>query len=183
MRCVALGAEPTQRGYAPTSKRVSHTIGGKNFSGPPRNFCSCVRIMPSAGSRSPAGAAREAAGIDVSFLLESQLREQVTCTTCAALSRTSDSESFDAKRRLANADRHALAVLAAGADAQVEFHVVADHLHSGQGVGTVADQRGSLDEGSDAAVFDQVGLGRGEQELAVGDVDLATAEVGGIKSP
>ena len=31
------------------------------------------------------------------------------------------------KRRLADADRHALAVLAAGADAGIERHVVADH--------------------------------------------------------
>jgi hypothetical protein len=42
--------------------------------------------------------------------------------------------------RLADADRHALAFLAAGADAGVEAHVVADHRDAGQHVRAVADQ-------------------------------------------
>ena len=44
-----------------------------------------------------------------------------------ALGGAADRQPVDAQRRLADADRHALAFLAADADAGVELHVVADH--------------------------------------------------------
>jgi CRP-like cAMP-binding protein len=42
-------------------------------------------------------------------------------------------QAVDAQRRLADADRHALAFLAAGADARIERHVVADHRDAHHG--------------------------------------------------
>jgi hypothetical protein len=45
------------------------------------------------------------------------------------VSRAAHSQAVDAQRRLADTHRHALAFLAAGADARVERHVVADHPH------------------------------------------------------
>src|SRR3546814_3851085 len=71
--------------------------------------------------------------------------------------------------------RHALALLAAGADAVVELHVVADHLHLGHHIGAVADEGGALHRRAHLAVLDEVGLGAGEHELARGDVDLAAS--------
>src|SRR4051812_29776827 len=44
-----------------------------------------------------------------------------------SLARSSDRDPFHPQRRLADANRHALAVLAAGADAGIEREVVADH--------------------------------------------------------
>src|SRR3546814_11134456 len=61
--------------------------------------------------------------------------------------------------------------LAAGADAVVELHVVADHLHLGHHIGAVADEGGALHRRAHLAVLDEVGLGAGEHELARGDVD------------
>ena len=43
------------------------------------------------------------------------------------MTRPADRDPLHAQRRLADADRHALAVLAAGADPGVELEVVADH--------------------------------------------------------
>ena len=60
----------------------------------------------------------------------------------SGLGRPAHRQPVDAQRRLADADRHALAFLAADADAGVELHVVADHADAGQRVGAVAD-RGS----------------------------------------
>ena len=60
---------------------------------------------------------------------------------------------------LADADRDALAVFAAGADAGVLGGGVADHFDFGVGVGAVADEGGAFDGGGDFAVFDQVGFG------------------------
>src|SRR5688572_27491016 len=79
--------------------------------------------------------------------------------------RAADCDLVDADCRLADADRHALTVLAAGADAGVELHVIPDHLHAGQRVRTVADQHSALDRWADLAVLDLVGLGAGEHEL------------------
>jgi hypothetical protein len=64
------------------------------------------------------------------------------------------------------ADRNALPLLAAGAHARVELHVVADHLDAGQSIRTVADQHGALDRRANLAVFDLIGLGAGEDELS-----------------
>src|SRR6267143_2876 len=91
-----------------------------------------------------------------------------------------DRQSLDAKGRLADPDRNALAVLAAGSDPGVHPQVVADHRYAGQRIGPVADQRGALDWCADLAVFDQVGLGHREHELAVRDVVLPAAKVGRV---
>ena len=81
---------------------------------------------------------------------------------------------------LADADGHALAGLAAHADAGVELHVVTDHGDAVHGIRSVADQHGALDRVRHLAVLDHVGLGAGEDELAAGDVDLAAAKGDGI---
>src|SRR5581483_11641709 len=86
-----------------------------------------------------------------------------------------------AQGRLADAYRYALAFLAAHADTRIEAHVVADHGHVLERFRAAADQRGALDGVGDLAVLDHVGLAGGEHKLAVGDVDLATAEVDRIQ--
>src|SRR5271167_430151 len=80
--------------------------------------------------------------------------------------RAADGEALDEQGRLADADRDALALLAAGADAGIEGEVVADHCYPGQHVGAIADERGALDRGPHLAVLDEIGLGRREHELA-----------------
>ena len=89
-------------------------------------------------------------------------------------------QAIDFNRRDADAYWDGLAVFAAGADAFVEFQIVADHRDSRQNVGAVADQRRAFDGRGDLAVFDHVGFAGGEDEFAVGDVDLASAEVDGV---
>src|SRR5215831_3050880 len=91
-------------------------------------------------------------------------------------------QGIDAQRRLADADRDALAVLAAGADAGIERHVVADQPDLGQRLGAGADQGRALDRRTELAVLDQVALGDGEYELARHDVDLAAAEIGAVEA-
>lgn len=103
--------------------------------------------------------------------------------TAAALDlhpRTPYRQSIHLQGRLSHAHRHALPVLAAGADAGVEFEVVAHHADAGQDVRAVADQGGALDRAGDPAVLDQVRLARREHELAGGDVHLTAAEVLGV---
>src|ERR1700741_455115 len=107
----------------------------------------------------------------------SAARSPVWYLRCAA-----NREPLDLERRLADPDRHALSLLAAGADAGVELQVVADHAHAGERVGPVADERRAFHRVRDLAVLDEIGLGGGEHELAVGDVDLAAAEVGGVEA-
>ena len=75
-----------------------------------------------------------------------------------------------------------MAGFAAGADAFIQGEVVADHGNVLQSFGAVADQGCALDRAGDFAVFDEVGLGGGEDEFAVGDVDLAAAEVDGVEA-
>src|SRR5262245_53574873 len=75
---------------------------------------------------------------------------------------TPDREPVDADRGEAHADRHALAVLAAGPDAPVEGEVVTDARDALEHVGAVADQGRSLHRGADATVLDPVGLVGGE---------------------
>src|SRR4029077_7450001 len=70
-----------------------------------------------------------------------------------------DSNAVDAQGRLADADRDALAVLAASADAVVELEIVADHRHPVQVGRPVADQHGALDRGADFAVLEPIGFG------------------------
>src|SRR6267143_4237852 len=85
---------------------------------------------------------------------------------CAPLSRAADRESFDPERRLDDADRHALPILAAGSNTVVEFQVVADHRDARQHIGTIADQGGALEGCAHAAVLDGIRLARREHELA-----------------
>ena len=47
-----------------------------------------------------------------------------------SLRRSADGEPLDADRRLSYANRHALPILPAHADAGIEAHVVSDHRHS-----------------------------------------------------
>src|SRR5271155_2088122 len=91
---------------------------------------------------------------------------------------STDRNAVDAQGRLADADRHALAVLAAGADAVVERKIVADHGDAVQVGRSVADQHGALDRCADLAVLDAIGLGALEHVFARSDVDLAAAEIG-----
>ena len=68
-------------------------------------------------------------------------------------------DAVDTQRRLADADRHALAVLAASANAVVQPHIVADHRNAVQVSRPIADQHGALDRRADLAVLDAIGLG------------------------
>src|SRR5712671_6877928 len=63
------------------------------------------------------------------------------------------------QRGLADADRDALAVLAAGADSGIERQVIAHHGDAVKIGRAVADQHGALDPRADLAVLDFVGLG------------------------
>ena len=58
-----------------------------------------------------------------------------------------------------------MAFLAAGADAFIEPQVVANHGDILQRLGAVADQRSVLYRRGDLAIFDEVGLAGGEDEL------------------
>src|SRR5712671_4491522 len=103
-------------------------------------------------------------------------------TGVEGLTRAADRDALHAQRRLANADRHTLAVLAAGADAGVELEVVADHDDALEIGRPVADQHGALERRAELAVLDLVGLGDVEHVLARRDVDLAAAEIGGVEA-
>src|SRR4051794_134317 len=67
--------------------------------------------------------------------------------------RPADGNPVHAQSRLADPDRHALAILAAGADAGIEFEVVADHADAMQVARAVADQHRALDRRADLAVL------------------------------
>ena len=83
-----------------------------------------------------------------------------------SLARSSNRNALHPQRRLADADRHALAVLAAGADAGVEREIVADHGDPVQIGRPVADQDRALQRRADLAVLDFVGLGALEYVFA-----------------
>src|SRR5262249_33591942 len=93
---------------------------------------------------------------------------------------SSNRNSFHPQRRLPNADRDARAGLAAGTDSRVPCRVVAYHSDAMEIGRAVANQPGALQRCAKFAVFDFVGLGALEDILAGGDVDLTTAEIGGI---
>src|SRR5437763_8190703 len=109
--------------------------------------------------------------------MNSGLRSGSRMNYSALPRRATHREPVDAQRGLANADRHALAILAAGADARVEREVVADHRYARERIGPVADERGALHRIGELALLDFPGFRRREHELAVGDVDLAAAEI------
>src|SRR5207249_4501392 len=91
--------------------------------------------------------------------------------------RASHGEMADLDRGNAHAHRDALPVLAAGADAGVEFEVVADGGDARQHCRPVADEGRALYRRGDLAVFDQVSFRSREDKLAVGDIHLAATEV------
>src|SRR5262249_20920062 len=96
------------------------------------------------------------------------------------LSRPADRDAIHAQGRLADADGHALAILAAGADAGIELEIVADHANAVEVGWAVADQHGPLERLAQLAVLDLVGLGDLEHVFARGNVDLTPAEIDGI---
>ena len=99
-----------------------------------------------------------------------------------ASSRSPDGHAVDAHGRNAHAHRHALAFLAADADAFVELQIVAHHADVLHRFGTVADQRRVAHRPRELAVFDQIAFRRGEDEVAARDIDLAAAEIGAVKA-
>jgi len=66
---------------------------------------------------------------------------------------TANGHVVDLQRWLPHTDRHALAALAADADAFVERHIVVDHRDAVEHFRTGADQRGALDRTRDLAVL------------------------------
>src|SRR6266446_3238979 len=86
-------------------------------------------------------------------------------------------DAVEPQGRLADAHRHALAVLAAGADAGIELEIVAHHADAPQIGRAIADQHGTLERSPELAVLDPVGLGDLEHVFARGDVDLPAAEI------
>src|SRR5271165_946318 len=97
-------------------------------------------------------------------------------------SRAADCHAVELYRRHAYANRHALPFFAAGAHAFVELEIVAHHRDVLERLGSVANQRGVAHWSGDLAVFNEVGFGRGEDELAAGDVDRAATEIHRIQA-
>src|SRR5690606_30037268 len=91
--------------------------------------------------------------------------------------RAADRDLVHAQRRLADADRHALTVLAAGADAGVEFEIVADHGDAMQVGRAVTDQHRAFQRRAEFAVLDAIGFRALEYVFAGGNVDLTSAEI------
>src|SRR6266542_3568448 len=96
------------------------------------------------------------------------------------LSRSADSDAVYAQGRLADSDRDALAILAAGANPGIKLEVVADHADPVEVGWAIADQHGSLEGPSKLSILDPVGLGDLDDVFARGDVDLTPTEIGGI---
>src|SRR5262249_36569208 len=80
------------------------------------------------------------------------------------------------------AHRHALPVFPAGADTLIELQIVANHRDAGEHVWPVADQGSATHRRGHLSILDQIGLARGEDELAIRDIYLAAAEVHGVKA-
>src|SRR6266446_1033400 len=80
----------------------------------------------------------------------------------------------------AHSDAHPLAILAASANAPIEFEVVSDQADTVEVSRTVADQHGALQGPAKLAAIDLVGLGDLKHVLARCDIDLAAAEIDGI---
>src|SRR5262245_52060122 len=96
------------------------------------------------------------------------------------LSRPAHRDAVHAQGRLADADGHRLAILAASANAGIELEVVSDHADTVEVGRAVADQHGAFERPAKLAAIDLVGLGDLKYVLARGDIDLAAAEVDGI---
>src|SRR5262249_27417405 len=91
--------------------------------------------------------------------------------------RPTDRDAVHAQRRLPDPDRHALAVLAAGADALVERQIVADHADAVEIRRPVSDQHRPLEGSADFTVLNPVRLRALKDVLARRDIDLAAAEI------
>src|SRR6478672_257861 len=91
-----------------------------------------------------------------------------------------DGQAIDEQGRLADTCRNALAALAANTHALVQRKVVADALDPRKHGRAVANERSAFDRLGDLSASDAVGFGAGEDELAAGDVDLASAEALGV---
>src|SRR5262249_17110100 len=83
----------------------------------------------------------------------------------------------------ADADWNGLSIFTAGTHPFVKGEVITYHGHSGEHIRSVADQGCVLDRCGDFAVFDQIRLRSREDELPVGDIHLAAAEVHSEQAP
>src|SRR6187551_2685629 len=86
-------------------------------------------------------------------------RSQFGSRMYSPLCRAAHRDAIHPQRWLPDADRHALAVLAAGADAWIERKVVTDHGNAVQICGSIANEHRAFDRCGDLAVLDLVGLG------------------------
>ena len=77
------------------------------------------------------------------------LHESAGLPLCGA----ADGHTIDFNRRDADSDWNGLSIFAAGADAFIEFQIVADHRNPRQHIGSVADQGCALDRGGDLSIF------------------------------
>src|SRR5262249_869735 len=75
------------------------------------------------------------------------------------LSRSTDGDAVHTQGRLADADGHGLAILAASANAGIELEVISDHADAVEVGRTIADQHGALERLRKLATIDLVGLG------------------------
>ena len=82
---------------------------------------------------------------------------------------------------MANANRHALALLAASANAGVECHVIGNHADLRQRIRPIADQGRALHRRADLTVFNQVSFRCAKDEFAGGDIHLPAAEIHRVK--
>src|SRR6516162_9326902 len=96
------------------------------------------------------------------------------------LSGSAHRDAVHAQGRLPHTDGHPLAILAASANAAIEFEVVSDHADTVEVGRTVPDQHGALQRPAKLAAIDLVGLGDLKHVLARCDIDLAAAEIDGI---
>src|SRR5688572_29108611 len=94
---------------------------------------------------------------------------------------SSNRDVIDPNGGQSDADGHRLTLLAAGADAFIEFQIVADHRDLRQNIGTAADQCRALDGPGDLPAFDQIRFTGGEHKLPVGDINLPSPKRDGIQ--
>src|ERR1700678_2871414 len=90
---------------------------------------------------------------------------------------SANSPAIDLDCRNADAARYGLPGFTAGANAFVEFQVIADHRNPSENIGAVSDQCRSLDRSCDLPIFNQICFGRRKNELPIRNVHLPAAEV------
>ena len=76
--------------------------------------------------------------------------------TSSGLGRAAHRQAINPQRWLAHADWHALAFFAAGTNAAVECHVVANHADFFQALWTTADDGGAFDRVQNFTVFNPI---------------------------